>query len=532
MHFLPTPLEIKTRQYCCAACGCNDLSLYVKASKNGLKTPDKLCNTLFYLCKQCNSINDFSESEGFYESERDISFANFYLDVGAGIEEMIDPIARLSHRLESNQSSDQPLSFLELGCGFGFVVDYTANVLGWQSHGIEPGGYGRIGSEALSIPIDRQLLGLGSEADGKKLDCIYASEVLEHLSDPESFLRTCREHLTENGILVMTTPAAEYINQTNRPEEVYACLFPGEHKIIFSAKGLQDILSRAGFHSLQVEKRRDNNWLILASPAGRVQSILRDSELEGYAGEQYRKYLYSALQRGNKKSSPQQKRVNQALCFRLIKYLVNKGRQDEALSILRQRYQDLASIADPELEKNDDYTSAPAGNDSLICCLLSLCMIGLTRERIEVELYGKAYPRTGAAFFKTLGFFVTMIAHNTELVNQYEVQRQLIVFLEALIDYAVYARNSTTPFYHLELISLIGPATSSLVLAQKKLGQQPALSDHPYVTEDWFKDSYPASFRDIIQMCARNEEMNHRALGKAANKVGLKIKRLITLIIS
>ena len=530
MHFLSSPHENKTHQNCCAACRSEDLYLYVKTSKNGLKIPENQCGTLFYQCNQCKSINEFSKSDGFYEVERDISFANFYLDVGAGIEEMIDPIARLSKWQESNKPSDSSLSFLELGCGFGFVVDYTANILGWQSHGIEPGGYGRIGSEALSIPIDHQLLGLGSAADGKKHDCIYASEVIEHLRDPENFLRICRDHLKDNGILVMTTPVAEYITQENRPEEVYACLFPGEHKVIFSAGGLRHILSRAGYHSIQIEKRRDNNWLIFASPAGRVPSILRNFELDKCAAQQYSKYLYWAVQKGKDRLSLQQKRVNQALCFRLVKYLVNKGSQAEALSILRQCYGDLASLADPELGKDDDHMSVPVGNDSLICCLLSFCMIGMTRERIEVELYGRTYPRTGAAFFKTLGFFISMIAHNIDLVNQYVVQRQLVVFLEALIDYAVYARNSTTPFYHLELISLIGPATSSLILAKKKLGMQPSLNDYPYLAEEWFKASYPASLREILRMCITNESNHEGMLNKVKNKIFSKIKNMIKSI--
>lgn len=531
MHFTSTHHETQAHQNCCAACGSKDLSPYVKASKYGLRTPENHCTTLFYLCNQCKSINEFSKSDGFYELARDDAFANFYLDVGAGIEEMIDPIARLSDWLENEESSGCSLSFLELGCGFGFVVDYTANILGWQSLGIEPGGYGRIGSEALNIPIDHQLLGLGSAADGKKHNCIYASEVIEHLSDPEDFLRICRDHLKDNGILAMTTPVAEYITQDNRSEEVYACLFPGEHKIIFSADGLRRILSRAGFYSIHVEKRRDNNWLIFASPTGRVPSILESSELKKYAGEQYRKYLYWAAQKGECKLSLQQKRVNQALCFRLVKYLVNKGNQEEALSVLRRYYGDLASLADPELGKDNDHTSVPVGNDSLICCLLSFCMIGMTRERIEVELYGRPYPRKGAAFFKTLGFFITMIAHNIKLTNQYMVQRQLVVFLEALIDYAIYARNSATPFYHLELISLIGPATSSLILTKKKLGMQPSLSEYSYLSESWFKASYPTSLMDILRMCVTDENKNEKIFNGKMSRTISKIKNIIRSIV-
>jgi len=158
---------------------------------------------------------------------------------------MIDPIARFASFEASKPPQGLAWSFLELGCGFGFVVDYASKVLGWQAHGIEPGGYGRIGSAALGVNIERQLLGQGSQFDGGRYDCIYASEVIEHVTNPDAFFKTCREHLSDRGVLILTTPVEEYISPQNQREEVYANLFPGEHKIIFSAAGLRGSLARA-----------------------------------------------------------------------------------------------------------------------------------------------------------------------------------------------------------------------------------------------------------------------------------------------
>jgi SAM-dependent methyltransferase len=40
----------------------------------------------------------------------------------------------------------------------------------------------------------------------KRVDCIIASEVIEHLDDPRAFLRQCRNLLADTGIIIITTP--------------------------------------------------------------------------------------------------------------------------------------------------------------------------------------------------------------------------------------------------------------------------------------------------------------------------------------
>ena len=497
MLFLNHSAQHKHAEQKCLACGHDGLTAYVKASKSGFGVPEESLDIVFYRCDQCQSINEFSTSQGFYAVEEDDAFANFYLDVGAGIEEMIDPIARFSGLVASKQPQAEPWTFLELGCGFGFVVDYTARVLGWQSDGIEPGGYGKIGASALGVSIDQQLLGQGSAADARRYDCIYASEVLEHLIDPDGFLNTCREHLSDRGVLIMTTPVAEYIQPENQREEVYACLFPGEHKVIYSEAGLRSALSRAGFPYVQIEKRRSSNWVIIASLDREYEAIYARADLEQLSNEQYKAYLQKVLESGSISTSTQQQRVKLALCFRLTKYLANKGQLDEAVQVLGQWYGAIALLADPELSNSAIHDCPPADRDTLLCSLLSVCLIGLTRERIEVEHYQRPYPTSGAAFLKTLGFFISIISHNIQVEDQGRVLPMAVLFLESLIGYASFAKGSKTPFYHLELISLIGPATSGLLLARKKLGLSICEADYPYVKQQWFQETYPVSYKEI-----------------------------------
>ena len=527
MLFLNHGAQHKDTEQHCLACGHQGLTAYVKASMSGFGVSEAALNIIFYRCERCQSINEFSSSQGFYAVDEDDSFANFYLDVGAGIEEMIDPIARFASFEASKPPQDLAWSFLELGCGFGFVVDYASKVLGWQAHGIEPGGYGRIGSAALGVNIERQLLGQGSQFDGGRYDCIYASEVIEHVTNPDAFFKTCREHLSDRGVLILTTPVAEYISPQNQREEVYANLFPGEHKIIFSAAGLRSSLARAGFQHVELEKRRSSNWVVIASFDRNYEGIYSRADLSDLSNEQYATYLQKILKSGSTSASMQQQRVKLAMCFRLVKHFVNKGKYDEALKILVEWYRAIAILADPECSHSAIHDCPPADRDSLLCSLLNLCLIGLTRERIEVEHFHRPYPTSGAAFLKTLGFFVTIIAHNTEVKDQGRVLPIVATFLESLIGYASYVKRSQTPFYHLELISLIGPATTCLLLARKKLELSVFMSDYLWLNEASFAQSYPVSYEEIMALISTQSGQHspeNQALGCVGQAQGIKAR--------
>ena len=95
MLFLSHGAQHKDAEQHCLACGHQGLTAYVKASMSGFGVSEAALNIIFYRCERCQSINEFSSSQGFSVYEDD-AFANFYLDVGAGIEEMIYPIARFA----------------------------------------------------------------------------------------------------------------------------------------------------------------------------------------------------------------------------------------------------------------------------------------------------------------------------------------------------------------------------------------------------------------------------------------------------
>ncbi len=80
----------------------------------------------------------------------------------------------------------------------------------------------------------------------KKFEVIFAGELIEHLNNPGLFLENCRQHLTENGMLIVTTPNAFSITRflhilkdgTNDP------VVNDEHAYWFSPTVLRQLFAR------------------------------------------------------------------------------------------------------------------------------------------------------------------------------------------------------------------------------------------------------------------------------------------------
>ena len=114
MLFLGHGAKHKDAERHCFACGHQGLTAYVKASTSWFGVSEAALNIIFYRYERFQSINEFSLSQGFSVYEDD-AFANFYLDFGAGIEEMIYPIARFAGFGASKQPQDLASTFLAEG---------------------------------------------------------------------------------------------------------------------------------------------------------------------------------------------------------------------------------------------------------------------------------------------------------------------------------------------------------------------------------------------------------------------------------
>jgi SAM-dependent methyltransferase len=492
VHFLNQGIDQLDR-HSCKACTSHELTLYAKANRANIFATADECDVIYYKCASCGSLNDFSPSSEYYDTKIDTAFANYYTDVGAGVEEIIDPITRVSKVYKDSEAVDSCFKFLEVGCGYGFGVHYATSLLGWKSTGIEPGGYGSIGKTALNIAIHSELLGQGSPVDQVQFNIIYASEVIEHTQDPLSFLQVAKDHLDEEGVLILTTPSAGFINAQAPASEAYASLFPGEHKIILTIEGAIKLLQRAGFAEVLVETRRPSNIVIQASKRKRLKQLYGDPELSVQATQESVRYLTLFGQ-----DVAISKRLRLAMAARLIKVLTNSGQIEAALSQLHHVAPLLLNMLEPGISISSQGVAISGHTLSIPGEFFSGCLLSIAQERLLTIYANQEYPRRGLAFAKNLGFYACMILLNKKEPASVSELRHASQFLASFIEFALAIRYSPSTIYYIEFNSMLGPALTCLLLIRSRLGLPPSLVDFPFYQEQWFIDLYPHSHQDIL----------------------------------
>jgi SAM-dependent methyltransferase len=197
----------------------------------------------FLRCQHCESIfpqvKPDSESLGGYspgQTQID-GGVKHYIEIGAGIEALTEPLLVVN--------KDVSGSLLDVGCGFGFVVDYWSKWQPGRSHGIELASYGYWGQELLRADISHELLNCNSKVQGKKFDNVFSAEVIEHVSEPGAFLGELFSHVSPDGVLTITTPNAGAITQAFSEPYIIANLSPGAHEFVLSEKALVDLIERS-----------------------------------------------------------------------------------------------------------------------------------------------------------------------------------------------------------------------------------------------------------------------------------------------
>lgn len=499
MHFVTQYSDgIPSPSKPCRACHGTRLTPYVRASHMGITTEPEDCEILFHKCQDCGSLNDFSEEVVFYEKEQDTLFMNYYIDTIAGLDEMLEPIGSYADAIGETEGK----SFLELGCGFGFVVDYAAKCRGFRAAGVEPGGYGRLGQQSLGADISAALLGEGSHHDRESFDIIFCSEVIEHVSTPEAFATTIVSRINPDGIAIFTTPNAEFITPEAPAAEAYSALFPGEHKILFSEHGLRVLLSRAGFNHLTVKQRRSSNLIAYAATSpGPIR--MAEATQTGNATAYSREYLGTFRNSTNAKTE-KISRLGLAMHYRLFKDFVNNGWTDQAIDLLSEILPSFRCEVDPSM--NFKIQPEPTNRVELLHEMLCLCGICLLKESILSQDHDLPYPRGAIGFGKKMGFYLTTVIHQVFKPEPAPIIDSAINYLNTFIDYGMWLRSSRRPNFHLESISLVGPAIASLFLFQLKAGAPIDEKRFAFIEEPWFKTDYPIAYNDIQKHLTTHRE--------------------------
>ncbi len=151
------------------------------------------------------------------------------------------------------------LEVIDIGCGGGILSEPMTR-LGAKVTGIEPveesTGIARAHAQAAGLSITYRTVTAEDVArEGRTFDVIVASEVVEHVADLGSFLRTCRSLSKPGGLLMVSTlnrTAKAYGLAIVAAERLLGLVPPGTHdwKKFTKPEELEAALTDAGFRRL------------------------------------------------------------------------------------------------------------------------------------------------------------------------------------------------------------------------------------------------------------------------------------------
>jgi SAM-dependent methyltransferase len=135
-------------------------------------------------------------------------------------------------------------SFLEIGCGNGFLLNKIKSEGASDCLGIEPSPVALEGMDEYGIKIIRDFF--DSTKIDKKFDVVFTNNVIEHIKDPSWFIQEMKKCLKNNGIIINAVPDCE-----NSLSIGDLFLLVHEHYNYFTTESLQNIYKRAGIKSIQ-----------------------------------------------------------------------------------------------------------------------------------------------------------------------------------------------------------------------------------------------------------------------------------------
>ncbi len=276
-----------------------------------LAPPHQLLTLLH--CDRCGSgfydppgITDFSDLNQDRED-----FWRFYVEVGGGVWETIWPLLA--------DTTQGTRTLLDVGCGFGFAVDFWRRAMDAEAIGVELADYGGVGARMLDIPVYREMVQDCAALAGRRFDIVYASEVVEHVPDPRAFVELLSRFVADDGVLVLTTPAVEFVKRSNQSPTLLAALAPGFHGFLLSAQAFGDCARAAGFEHVEVRTFAERQMLW----ASRVPRRL------DFAPERSRPIYFTYLDERLRHHEPSSL-LWQGLAYRAIRDLVGASRFAEA----------------------------------------------------------------------------------------------------------------------------------------------------------------------------------------------------------
>lgn len=168
----------------------------------------------------------------------------------------------LATRILSYTHVEDP-RFLDVGTGTGFILK-VLKLMGYnQLTGTDLQNVNEAGLSSFNIPL---LVGELQNLHLEEYDVITAYHVLEHVMEPNVFLKAMRLCLAKNGVLHIILPNESslislfksFMSRYRLKKKPYKHLSPGHHLYFYNLGTLEKLLRNNGFSILYIGTRANN----------------------------------------------------------------------------------------------------------------------------------------------------------------------------------------------------------------------------------------------------------------------------------
>ena len=196
-----------------------------------------------------------------------VDYVDYYdasnLTTPAFVERRLDHVAA---RFDSYRELNR---WLDVGCGRGeFLRALTGR--GWHAVGTELASAAVEALRESGLDVHRGTLD-EVELEDESFDVVSVVEVLEHVEDPATLLVDARRLLRPGGAMYVTTPHGRGLSARALGTR-WSIVLPPEHLQLYSVRGLEALLQRAGLRVRAVRTHAVNPHELL-SGLGRQREV-------------------------------------------------------------------------------------------------------------------------------------------------------------------------------------------------------------------------------------------------------------------
>ena len=146
----------------------------------------------------------------------------------------------------------RPLNILEIGCGTAVMSDgFSNNEINYSGIELDKNLYNFAKSKFRNV-FYGDFLKTNFE---KKFDILFASQVVEHIDEPNFFFKKCNEVLNENGILHVDVPndksLISRLRKIFKNDKYYGSIRPPYHMRAYSANSLNKLFEKNNFYNIK-----------------------------------------------------------------------------------------------------------------------------------------------------------------------------------------------------------------------------------------------------------------------------------------